>query len=1124
MIHPRPLKALTWLVLFLALLYALYLAAANALLASAWGRAQLDRTPRFSLEWERAWTLFPGQLEVTQLSLSGSAAERDFTLAAERASLRFALTPLLDREVSIRILEAEGIRQASLDAYRLAGSGTLKLAGFHWRAGEIGAERFSLQLDEGSVLHGDTLLVEGVTLDADLRLAPLILAEHPGSEAARFVSGSLALAGRSDAYDVFNPYLAALGWLEIDGRGDLTGDIAIERGEVLPGSRLRLDSPRLSVRLDERHWLEAGSLYRIDGSGAIEVEVAHSARLALELDDIEMSEATPDASLATTAQPLLGGEGFRLALETPVLRLHAPPDELQRAELHWRNAEAFDIAAFGRYLPPPLPLRLEGGSARLQGGLVYDAERLAGGFDLTGEAISVRLGEQPLTGRLGLHLPIVELDVERGAVDVSGTRFELEAAAPGEVQPLSTALALATARFRSSLAWRELDDDALLDGETPWQAELELLGHVANLAVLDPFLSELFDGRGLALQGGGRLDGVLQVRDGQPLPGSRLDVRSEALGARFLDFHARGDGRVHLTLTSGEPHPEASVELVFGEVDLTRLSDGRRLFQAEHLALIAAGQADSQATRPATAEIEWRGARIPDVSVLDAYLPPTAPLRLHGGQAGSNGRLLIDEERARGQVTLSGDAIRGRLLQEAFEGEMELILELRDLHPASQRLDLSGSRLTIDAATNGAEPLRTQLVARQASLQGGFDWPGSEAPRRPLSGTLRLDGLLDRLGFLNAFLPDEHGLAIQGGGRLSADLRFSDGEAAPGSQLRVHSERLGARFMHYEAFGDGSLIVTVDDPGAELSLSLPRFGLRRQADDGALIEGRLLNIHSRARRFDLPEGLRELSTRIDLPHLVAADLAALNDYLPQGGAIELLAGQARIATHLQLEGMRASGRLELQASDARLALHEQTLEGALHLETRLADGDLESLDFDVSGSRLSLDGVRLADAGGSLSHGWWARLELPEGRMRWERPLELDAQLELAMRDSGLLVNLLVDAARERRWLRERLTLGEVHGETRVMLSDDTVRLENLTVQGGDRLELLANLALRDSQLAGRAFARYGPLRLGIEIDEGRRRWQLRNARSWYASGLPASELVLPESEAWFERLDVGVE
>ncbi|WP_444678214.1 hypothetical protein [Halomonas sp. E19] len=114
------------------------------------------------------------------------------------------------------------------------------------------------------------------------------------------------------------------------------------------------------MRLDERHWLEAGALYRIDGSGAVEVEVAQSARLALELDDIEMGEATPQPSPAASARPLLGGEGFRLVLETPALRLYAPPDELQRADLHWRNAEAFDIAALQRYLPPPVPLTLEG--------------------------------------------------------------------------------------------------------------------------------------------------------------------------------------------------------------------------------------------------------------------------------------------------------------------------------------------------------------------------------------------------------------------------------------------------------------------------------------------------------------------------------------------------------------------------------------------------------------------------------------------------------------------------------------------------------------------------------------------------------------------------------------------
>ncbi|MDR5900978.1 hypothetical protein [Halomonas icarae] len=987
MTRARPLKALLWLGLTPVVLYGIYLLAANALLASAWGRAQFDRAPRLTVEWQHAWTVVPGRVEVTQLRLSGSAAERDVTLAAERATLNLALVPLLHREIRVHVLEAERVRHASLDAYRLAGKGTLRLAGVHWHAGEIGADSIALALEDGIIRHGDRVLAQAVALNAELRLAPLILAEHPGGEATRFLSGTLALAGRSDAYDVFNPYLAALDWLAIDGSGDLTGNIAIERGEVLPGSRLRLNSPRLSVRLDERHWLEGGSRYRIEGSGAIEAEVAQRARLTLELDQVVMSEAMTDTA---SQRPVIGGDGFRLTLETPVLRLDAPPDTLQRAELQWRNVEAQDVASFDHYLPAPVPLTLLGGSARLEGKLTYADQRLTGGLDLAGDAISVRLGEQPLRGRLDLHLPIVELDIGEDSVDVSGTRLHLEAAASSEEAPLSALLELPVARFRSPLNWRKLDDVTLSDA-----------------------------------------------------------------GAEF----------------------------------------------------------------PTRVEVEWRDARFPDVAVLDGYLPSSSPLRLHGGRASSDGRLLFAGERAQGRVTLSGDAIEGRLLQEAFNGELDLTLELRDLHPASQRLDLSGSRLTVKASTNGAEPVQTQLVARQARLQGGLDWPGSDTPARPLSGTLRLDGLLDRLDFINAFLPAEHGVTIQGGGRLSTDLRFADGDIVAGSELRLHSDRLATRFLHYEAFGDGSLILTTTDPGAELHLSMPRFGLRRQGDAGALIEGRLLEIHSQARHLAMSQGLSELNTRIEIPHLVAPDLAAFNDYLPPGSTLELLAGQARLALQLQLEGMRAQGRLELHAPEARLAVHKQTLDGTLHLDTRLTDGHLDTLDFDISGSRLNLDGVRLADAAGNLSRGWWARLTLPEGRLRWETPLVLDARLELAMRDSGLLVNLLVDAARERRWLRKRLTLGEVQGETRVILADNSVRLENLDVRGGESLELLANLALRDSRLVGRAFARYGPLRLGIDIDDGRRRWQLRNARAWYTSGQPASELVLPESETWFDSL-----
>ncbi|MGQ4877687.1 hypothetical protein ACOJCM_03835 [Billgrantia sp. LNSP4103-1] len=235
MIRPTLLKALAWIALLLATLYGLYLVTANALLASDWARNQLDRTPRLTLEWEHAWTAYPGHLQVSELRLAGAAAERRYALEAERATLGVSLVSLLGRELRLHRLDAEGIRQVSLEEYRLQGSGHLNLAGIRWGAGELAVKALQLQLEEGTIREGDTALMQQVDMQAELDLAPLALADHTGPQAARFVSGRVELAGRSDAYDVFNRFFSALGWLEIDGQGEMAGDIRIANGEVQRG-------------------------------------------------------------------------------------------------------------------------------------------------------------------------------------------------------------------------------------------------------------------------------------------------------------------------------------------------------------------------------------------------------------------------------------------------------------------------------------------------------------------------------------------------------------------------------------------------------------------------------------------------------------------------------------------------------------------------------------------------------------------------------------------------------------------------------------------------------------------------------------------------------------------------
>src|SRR5690554_86430 len=830
MTRPTLLRSLIWFAILPAALYFFYLLTANILLNSDWARSQLDRSPRFTLSWESAWSLFPGQLRVTELTLGGTAAERHYRLEAESATLGFELISLLQQRIRIRDLDAAGIRQAELDGYRLEGHGTLRLRNLQWQAGELAVGQLALALSNGQLLHGATLLVEDVTLHSELYLDPLRLAEHPGRAAAQFVSGTLELVGHSDAYDVFNPYLTGLGWLQIGGHGELHGELAIQQGKVQPGSHLRLDSPKLRALLNERHWLEEGTLYQVHGSGMVDVNVAKHARLALTLNDIEIVDPGAGAP-AAPPHPLAHAEEFRLELATPDLLLHAPPDTLLNASLHLDQAEVTDIS------------------------------------------------------------------------------------------------------------------------------------------VLDPYLADLFDGNGLALTGGGQISGALYLHQDELQAGSRLDVQSEALGAQLFGFRARGDGRLQLAVQPATP--EARLTLEFAAVEVTRVADLGQLLQAEQLALTATLPTHLLADMPPQGQLVWRNARVPDVSVLNTYLPPPAPLRQLSGVARSDGEFTLTDGLAQGQLTLRGSAIDGHLLNETFHGELDATLLLREYQHAEQSLDLSGSRLEVSASTAQDDPLHTLLVARQARLQG-FSWPDDETTShtpasQTLRATLQLDGMVDRLSFLNVFLPEEHGLAIQGGGRLSADLSFINDEAMAGSQLHIHSERLGARFLHYEAFGDGSLALEINDPGAELRLSLPRFGLRRQESPQALVEGYLLNIRSQAQRFSLPEGLRSLNTDIDMPHLVVPNLAVLNAYLPPDSGIQLLSGEANIATRLQLEGMHAHGNLLLQTPQTRLAFNEQPLEGQLELQAQLQNGDLETLDFDASGSQLTLRNVRLQNKIGRAS-------------------------------------------------------------------------------------------------------------------------------------------------------------
>lgn len=1085
----------------------LYLLLANALLQSGMTERRLSQAlPGTHLEWSSAWSAFPGHLALEDLTLDSQGTQRrPLRLEAQEITAWLAPTALLRREWRLASVEATGIRHLKLGNITLEGSGRLSLDRASWRQGELSISAVDLTLDNATLRNADTTLGEDLRLEGRLSLDPLALSQRRGGEVLRSVSGRLDLAGQGDAAALLDRFLADQAWLGVQGRGAFEGRLEIEQGRLLPESEFSLTSTALTVTLDESSLSASDRRYRLRGQGELTARVTPMAqgaeqdaqtRLEIALDKLEMHRNDGEAAL-------LQGEEFRLSLRAESPALYRAPVALDEASLTWTAMIVPDIARLSAYLPPDLPLSLQAGQARLQGELHYRGERLEGHFSLNGREVALRVGENDIQGALALELALPELDPQAQRIDASGSRVDIQAAHVGDDgEPFTLQLAFPQARLSAPSLW--LPDSA--EAETPPELEgqLRLEGQVSHLGFLDGFLAGLFGGRGLALAGGGRVDADLYLEAGRLRPQSRLSVASETIEARFEGIQATGTGRIDAEVLGNDPSPTLKADLDFNEVTVTRLDDARPLLRAGQLHLEARGDAP-QLGMPLDEprlSIGWQAARVPDVAVLNRYLPAQAPFRFQSGEARSQGRLTLAERRLAGHIGLDGPSIAGVLFDERVEGSLELELRVRDASLNGQHIDLSGSQLTLHANEAGDDDrLTTRLVARQVRLDGDLGWRESPDEQvRPLGGRLLFDASVENLGFLDAFLPDAHGIAVAGSGRLSADLHLAQGRLAPGSDLYVSSDRLQAHFLQYEAQGSGSLDIVMsgqeDAPRATLALTLPSFGVRRRDSAQAYLDGHMLRLRTQAQDIDSFDTLDGLETQLTLERVEAPDLSHFNAFLPTDSGLELLGGRARMSTHLRLIGRRARGEVSLEASDARIRLQDQTVNGDLSLDARLTEGDLDTLTFDISGSTLRLDNAELERSGTGDRH-WWAHLALESGQLTWTQPLALDATLDLAMRDSSLLINLFVDAARERRWLRDRLTIRDVQGRARVIMDDHSVALRDAVIEG-EGLELRGSLRFRDRQPQGHLFARYGALRVGIELEDGERNWRWWRPRQWY--------------------------
>ena len=325
---------------------------------------------------------------------------------------------------------------------------------------------------------GTQVIARDVELGLDFAVDHFVASQQDRSDFLAAARSGLQLGARVESLVFLEPWLDALPWLALRGRGDLSGRVSLASGALSPGSHLSLASAQLSADFFD---------FRATGAGRLEASVpaadpeaaegepgAPPFDLAVHLDQYHVERLQDGADL-------LAGDDLDLAVALPSASLLDRPLGAS-GSFHLPAARVSSFAAVGSYLPAAAGVRLTGGSGTLSSRLSFDAtpgcaERASGcgsgWLKLGGKGVAGSYGDTGFVTDLDLDAKIPTADLAAGRFDATGSRLELSGATvrrQGEV--------------RSSGWWAhlELPTAAILAGEGSGPAVERVDAHLRGTA------------------------------------------------------------------------------------------------------------------------------------------------------------------------------------------------------------------------------------------------------------------------------------------------------------------------------------------------------------------------------------------------------------------------------------------------------------------------------------------------------------------------------------------------------------------------------------------------------------------------------------------------------------------
>lgn len=370
------------------------------------------------------------------------------------------------------------------------------------------------------------------------------------------------------------------------------------------------------------------------------------------------------------------------------------------------------------------------------------------------------------------------------------------------------------------------------------------------------------------------------------------------------------------------------------------------------------------------------------------------------------------------------------------------------------------------------------------------------------SGRLALRWRFDSLQWLSESLVRGDWLVFDGRGELEADLQIEQGRLQPGSHFEVPHATLMAQVMGNRFTGETRALGRIEEhaEGTQtlIEMTAEHFAIAPvDAVDQPYVQGVDLGI-TLSSAGELANFRDEVSARLKFGQAEVQDLTRYNQYLPEH-AVRFTSGHGSLSGDVSLnaQGQMSKGRFDIQAQGAALRVANLDLQGDVKIAGVLVSADLDEKHVVVDGSRIELARVAYLDRKGVQHRDWWARIELPNAQAEGGRPLKVDGEAHIVMKDVSLLLALFERKKPFPRWAARLIDAGETEVQGHAQVRGKHVVLDRLEAEN-DRFSLRARLRLAEGQAQGDLLLMWGLLALGVELDAEDRDYRLIRPRTWF--------------------------